>query len=231
MVALVGAFRSRASSCRQSRFGCSMDCRSWGAAGGTFCGLASPRIQPQNGSQIRSRKHAGGNRLLAISFVTGTGSQQEMPRPWYRPTISSESEHFPKCNNDCDLDAATLEISNTELRPAPGSPCHDSERQGHLNIRTVGIYVFLFSAPSCARPFARVRSPTFLTLPRVTVLRRLQEMVRQGYVERVGNACRGTNKVNISDLKEKLQRWIDMIVETAKELSKFQTSPDDPECG
>jgi hypothetical protein len=37
-----------------------------------FCGLASQRIQPQNGSQIRSRKHAGGNRLPAISFVTET---------------------------------------------------------------------------------------------------------------------------------------------------------------
>jgi hypothetical protein len=38
-----------------------------------FCGLASQRIRTQNGSQIRSRKHAGGNRLPAISFVTGTG--------------------------------------------------------------------------------------------------------------------------------------------------------------
>jgi hypothetical protein len=36
-------------------------------------GLASQRIQPQNGSQIRSRKPAGGNRLPAISFATGTG--------------------------------------------------------------------------------------------------------------------------------------------------------------
>jgi transposase InsO family protein len=34
---------------------------------------AAQRIQPLNGSQIRSRKHAGGNRLPAISFVTGTG--------------------------------------------------------------------------------------------------------------------------------------------------------------
>jgi hypothetical protein len=41
-------------------------------AGDIFCGLASQRIQPQNGSQVRSRKHAGGNRLPAISFVTGT---------------------------------------------------------------------------------------------------------------------------------------------------------------
>jgi hypothetical protein len=39
----------------------------------TFKGRPSQRIQPLNGSQIRSRKHAGGNRLPAISFVTGTG--------------------------------------------------------------------------------------------------------------------------------------------------------------
>jgi hypothetical protein len=45
---------------------------SWGTAGDIFCGLASQRIQPQNGSQIRSRKPAVGNRLPAISFVTGT---------------------------------------------------------------------------------------------------------------------------------------------------------------
>jgi hypothetical protein len=44
-----------------------------GTAGDIFCGLASQRIQPQNGLQIRSRKHVGGNRLPAISFVTGTG--------------------------------------------------------------------------------------------------------------------------------------------------------------
>lgn len=49
-------------------------------------------------------------------------------------------------------------------------------------------------------------------------------MVNYGYVERVGNAYRVTNKVNIPDLKVKLQRRIDMIVETAKELSKLQTS-------
>ena len=34
--------------------------------GDIFCGLGSQRIQPQNGSQIRSRKHAVGNRLPAI---------------------------------------------------------------------------------------------------------------------------------------------------------------------
>src|SRR5258707_12702152 len=56
---------------------------SWGRAGDIFCGLASQRIQPQNGSQIRSRKHAGGNRLPAISFVTGTG-----------PMVRSSSEGF-----------------------------------------------------------------------------------------------------------------------------------------
>jgi hypothetical protein len=44
-----------------------------GTAGDIFFGLAPQRIRTQNGSQIRSRKHAGGNRLPAISFVTGTG--------------------------------------------------------------------------------------------------------------------------------------------------------------
>jgi hypothetical protein len=35
--------------------------------------LVSPRIRLQNGSQIKSRKHAAGNRLPAISSVTGMG--------------------------------------------------------------------------------------------------------------------------------------------------------------
>src|SRR6266850_3412418 len=42
-------------------------------AGGRFYGLASHRIRPQNGSRISSRKHAAGNKLPAIAFVTGTG--------------------------------------------------------------------------------------------------------------------------------------------------------------
>src|ERR1700681_5014255 len=42
-------------------------------AGDRFYGLASYRIPPQNGLLISSRKHAAGNRLPAISFLTGTG--------------------------------------------------------------------------------------------------------------------------------------------------------------
>jgi DNA-binding IclR family transcriptional regulator len=64
-----------------------------------------------------------------------------------------------------------------------------------------------------------------LKLPRVTVNRRLQEMMKYGYVERVGNAYRMTDKVNIPDLQDRLQRRIDMIVETAGELSKLRASP------
>jgi hypothetical protein len=37
-----------------------------GIAGGTFCGLALHCIRLQNGSQIRSRKHAAANKLPAI---------------------------------------------------------------------------------------------------------------------------------------------------------------------
>ena len=47
-------------------------------AGGRFYGLVSYRIRPQNGLQISSRKHAAGNRLPAISFVTGTGAYGEV---------------------------------------------------------------------------------------------------------------------------------------------------------
>ena len=54
--------------------------------------------------------------------------------------------------------------------------------------------------------------------------RRLQEMMKHGYVERVGNAYRVTDKVNIPDLQGKLQRRIDMILQTANELSKLQVS-------
>jgi DNA-binding IclR family transcriptional regulator len=63
-----------------------------------------------------------------------------------------------------------------------------------------------------------------LNLPRVTVIRRLQEMVKYGYVERIGNAYRVTDKVNIPNLKNKLQRRIDMIMDTARKLSELRTS-------
>jgi hypothetical protein len=46
-------------------------------------------------------------------------------------------------------------------------------------------------------------------------------MVKHGYVERVGNAYRVTDKVNVPDLKNKLQRRIDMIMETARKLSEL----------
>ena len=63
-----------------------------------------------------------------------------------------------------------------------------------------------------------------LKMPRALVLRRLQEMVKHGYVERVGNAHRITDKVNIPELRTKLQRRIDMITETARKLSELSAS-------
>jgi predicted transcriptional regulator len=94
------------------------------------------------------------------------------------------------------------------------------------SFRAIGIYVFLrtvMCSPVHASTIARS-----LKLPRVTVLRRLQEMVKHGYVERVGNAYRVTDKVNIPDLQEKLQRRIDMITETAKKLSELHSSTQPP---
>jgi DNA-binding IclR family transcriptional regulator len=64
-----------------------------------------------------------------------------------------------------------------------------------------------------------------LKLPRAAVLRRLQELVKDGYVEHVGNAYRVTDKVNIPDLQNKLQRRIDMVTVTAKRLSELGASP------
>jgi DNA-binding IclR family transcriptional regulator len=60
-----------------------------------------------------------------------------------------------------------------------------------------------------------------LKLPRISVVRRLEEMIKRGYVERVGNAYRVTDKVNIPELHSKLQRRIDMVTETAKRLAEL----------
>jgi hypothetical protein len=85
--------------------------------------------------------------------------------------------------------------------------------------RTIGIYVFLrtvMCSPVRASTIAQV-----LKIPRATVLRRLNDMEKLGYVEHVGNAYRMTDKVNIPDLRQRLKQRIDMIVSTARELSKF----------
>jgi DNA-binding MarR family transcriptional regulator len=85
--------------------------------------------------------------------------------------------------------------------------------------RTIGIYVFLrtvMCSPVRTSTIAQV-----LKIPRTTVLRRLNDMEKLGYVERVGNAYRMTDRVNIPDLKQKLQKRIDMILATARELSNL----------
>jgi hypothetical protein len=88
--------------------------------------------------------------------------------------------------------------------------------------RTIGIYVFLrtvMCSPVRASTIAQV-----LKIPRATVLRRLNDMVKLGYVEHVGNAYRMTDKVNIPDLRQKLQQRVEMILATARELSKLDTA-------
>ena len=52
-------------------------------------------------------------------------------------------------------------------------------------------------------------------------MRRLEELIKHGYVERVGNAYRVADKVNIPELQKKLQRRIDMVAETAKRLAEL----------
>ena len=52
--------------------------------------------------------------------------------------------------------------------------------------------------------------------------------MKHGYVERVGNAYRVTDKVNIPELQGKLQRRIDMVTETAKSLAELGGGRDKP---
>jgi DNA-binding MarR family transcriptional regulator len=91
-----------------------------------------------------------------------------------------------------------------------------------LTLRTIGVYVFLRTV-MCS-PVRVSQIAHALKLPRGAVLRRLQDLVKDGYVERVGNAYRVTDKVNIPDLQNKLQRRIDMVTDTAKKLSELGPS-------
>jgi DNA-binding MarR family transcriptional regulator len=88
-----------------------------------------------------------------------------------------------------------------------------------LAYRTIGIYVFLRTV--LCSPVRASQIAHALKLPRASVVRRLEEMIKHGYVERVGNAYRVTDKVNIPELQNKLQRRIDMVTETAKRLAEL----------
>ena len=88
--------------------------------------------------------------------------------------------------------------------------------------RAVGIYVF-FRTLMCAPVNASVIAQA-LRLPRATVLHALQGLGKHGYVERVGNAYRATEKVNLPDLGDRLQARIDMIADTARQLAELQAS-------
>src|SRR5215468_4770870 len=88
-----------------------------------------------------------------------------------------------------------------------------------LAYRTIGIYVFLRTV-MCS-PVRASQIAHALKLPRVSVVRRLDELIKHGYVERVGNAYRVTDKVNIPELQNKLQRRIDMVTETAMRLAEL----------
>ena len=90
------------------------------------------------------------------------------------------------------------------------------------------IQIYMFLRTVMCSPVSASKIANSLKLPRVTVVRRLQEMVKHGYVERVGNAYRVTDKVNVPDLKNKLQRRIDMIVDTARKLSELSETQGSP---
>src|SRR5262245_12141606 len=114
----------------------------------------------------------------------------------------------------CRLYIGLIKTLNEDYGAAFGSPSDSAAS------RTIGIYVFLCTM--MCTPVSASKIANALKLPRVTVVRRLQEMVKHGFIERVGNAYRVTDKVNLPDLKTRLQRRIDMIVETGKKLSELE---------
>ena len=59
-------------------------------------------------------------------------------------------------------------------------------RSDSLAYRTIGIYIFLRTV-MCS-PVRASQIAHALKLPRVSVVRRLEELIKHGYVERVGNA-------------------------------------------
>ena len=157
------------------------------------------------------------------------------------PERSEVADREPVCDNPCDHPFVLID----EVRP-PSRIAHPRERllmsrlyvelirslnddygsdlAGHSESctdRTIGIYVFLktvMHTPARATAIAHA-----LKLPRVTVNRRLQGLIKRGYVERVGNAYRVTDRVNIPDLQGKLEHRINLIIETAAELSRLRT--------
>jgi hypothetical protein len=90
------------------------------------------------------------------------------------------------------------------------------------SVRAIGIYVF-FRTIMCAPVYASTVAQA-LKLPRAATLHGLQELIKHGYVERVGNAYRATEKVNLPDIGDKIQSRIDMIAETARQLEELQAS-------
>ena len=93
------------------------------------------------------------------------------------------------------------------------------------SVRAIGIYV-TFRTMMCLPVHAGAIAQA-LRLPRATVLHALQLLMKHGYVERVGNAYRVTEKVNLPDLGERMQARIEMILDTARKLAAFRTSPRD----
>jgi IclR helix-turn-helix domain len=90
------------------------------------------------------------------------------------------------------------------------------------SFRAIGIYLLcrtMLCAPAHAGDVAHA-----LKLPRATVLHSLQQLIKHGYVERIGNAYRVTEKVNIPDLAERMQVRIEMIATTARKLAELRTS-------
>jgi DNA-binding MarR family transcriptional regulator len=94
--------------------------------------------------------------------------------------------------------------------------CHSDS----CTLRSVGIYVFYRTLSGDPAHVAQIGQA--LGLPKTVVNHRLDDLIGLGYVERVGNAYRITDRVNVADLEERLRRRVDLIVEAAAGLMRLR---------
>ena len=89
----------------------------------------------------------------------------------------------------------------------------------------VFLLMHLFIGHAAGRPLSASRLAHIAEMPRTTVLRRLDILIKLGYVQRDGNSYCLTTKANVPNQRGVLLKHINNIQHAAKELSKMDIPP------